>query len=104
MTDHLRVGLIGAGGISRAHIPGYLACQDRARVVAIAEPDDAASARAAEALGSSPRRYVDWRGLVDDREIDAVDVCLPHDLHEPVAVAAAQAGKPRPVEKTVARR
>jgi predicted dehydrogenase len=103
VRQKLRVGLIGAGGISRAHIPGYLGCADRAEVVAIAEPNEAAAARAAAALGSTPRVYADYRELLERGEVDAVDVCLPHDLHEPAVVAAAERGKHVLVEKPIAR-
>ncbi len=102
MTDRLGVGLIGAGGISRAHIPGYLQCQDRANVIAVADEREDAARAASQALGGGTV-YTDWRALLEDREVDAVDICLPHDLHEPVAVAAAQQGKHILVEKPIAR-
>jgi UDP-N-acetyl-2-amino-2-deoxyglucuronate dehydrogenase len=102
MRERLRVGLIGAGGITRAHIPGYLQCQDRAVVVAIADAHEAAAAAARQALGGGTL-FSDWRDLLDHGEVDAVDICLPHDLHEPVAVAAAEAGKHILVEKPIAR-
>jgi predicted dehydrogenase len=101
--DRLRIGLIGAGGITRAHIPGYLACQDRAVVTAIAEPIEKAALTAREALGGTATLFADWRELLERGEVDAVDVCLPHDLHEPVAVAAAEVGKHVMVEKPIAR-
>ena len=100
--DRVRIGLIGAGGISRAHIPGFLACRDRAEVTAIADPNDEAARRAQQALGGGAL-YGDWRALLERADVDAVDICLPHDLHEPVAVAAAERGKHVLVEKPIAR-
>lgn len=102
MKDRLRVGLIGAGGITRAHIPGYRQCADRAEVTAIADAREEAAAAARIALGGG-RVFTDWRELLEHGEVDAVDICLPHDLHEPVAVAAAEAGKHILVEKPIAR-
>jgi len=52
--DKVRVGLIGAGGISRAHIPGYLACRDRAEVVAIADPVEEAARAPLSAVSAAP--------------------------------------------------
>ena len=50
----VRVGLIGCGGISCAHVGGFLKIPDRARVVALADVVRAnAEARAAE-LGEDP--------------------------------------------------
>jgi predicted dehydrogenase len=103
MKERVRVALIGAGGISRAHIPGYAACQDRAEVVVIAEPVEPAALAAREALGGTAETVVDWRQALERADVEAVDVCLPHDLHQPVVVAAAEAGKHVLVEKPIAR-
>ncbi len=50
-----------------------------------------------------PRRYSDWRELLDDRDIDAVIICLPEGLHAPVAIEAAAQGKHVLVEKPMGR-
>jgi predicted dehydrogenase len=44
----------------------------------------------------------DWAAVVARPDIDAVDICLPHALHAPVAIAAAEAGKHVLVEKPMA--
>ena len=103
MRARIRVALIGAGGISRAHIPGYLGCRERAEVVVIADPVEPAALSAREALGGTAEILADWRLALERADVDAVDVCLPHDLHEPVVVAAAEAGKHVLVEKPIAR-
>src|SRR4029453_15552505 len=46
--------------------------------------------------------YSDLDALLADPNIDAVDLCLPTDLHESVAVAALRAGKHVLVEKPMA--
>lgn len=46
--------------------------------------------------------YSDWREILKDPEIDAVDVCLPTDLHKEVALAALAAGKHVLCEKPMA--
>ena len=87
----VRVGLIGAGGITRAHERGYRAHSGTITVVAVADVvEEAVNARAAE-LGATP--YTDYREMIASADIDAVDVCLPHHLHADAIVAAAQAGK-----------
>ena len=102
MKDRLRVGLVGAGGITRAHIPGYRLCADRAEVTAIADARAEAAAAARDALGGGTV-FADWRDLLERGQVDAVDICLPHDLHAPAAIAAAEAGKHVLVEKPIAR-
>lgn len=87
----VRIGLIGGGGIANAHLGGYRAAGDRVRITAIADADPATlSARAAE-TGATP--YADFSELVKDPDVDAVDICLPHHLHRPAIIAAAEAGK-----------
>jgi predicted dehydrogenase len=45
---------------------------------------------------------VDYRRALADAQVDAVAVCLPHNLHASVAVEAAQAGKHVLCEKPIA--
>lgn len=51
---------------------------------------------------SAVAQYRELDALLADPRIDAVDICLPTDLHEPVAVAALRAGKHVLVEKPMA--
>jgi predicted dehydrogenase len=46
--------------------------------------------------------YPDWKEIMKDPEIDAVDVCLPTDLHKEAIVAAMAAGKHVLCEKPMA--
>ena len=51
---------------------------------------------------SAVSKYTAWRDLVADPSLDAVDICLPSELHADVAVAALAAGKHVLVEKPMA--
>lgn len=51
---------------------------------------------------SALRKYRELDALLADAEIEAVDLCLPTDLHESVAIAALRAGKHVLVEKPMA--
>ena len=44
----------------------------------------------------------DWREVLADRSIDAVDICLPTDMHREVVLAAFHAGKHVLCEKPMA--
>ncbi len=48
------------------------------------------------------RKYVDWHEAVEDPEAEAVDLCLPTNLHAPATIAALRAGKHVLVEKPMA--
>ena len=87
----IKVGLLGGGGIVDAHIRGYRTYADAIEVTAIADVvDETARRRAAELRA---RAYTDFRLMIDEADLDAVDICLPHHLHAEAIMAAAQAGK-----------
>lgn len=95
----LKIGLIGCGGITHAHVEGWKTVADRAQIVAMADVSpDAMQARMAQ-LGATVKSYRDYHELLADPEVDAVDISLPHHLHREAIVAAAQAGKHLMTEK-----
>jgi predicted dehydrogenase len=97
----IRIGMLGAGGISRAHLAGWQQCPELAEIVAVADPRrEAAEALAAAAGGAAV--YHDFESLLAEAAVDAVDIVLPHDLHAPAAIAAAAAGRHVLVEKVMA--
>ncbi len=96
-----RVAMIGCGGISRAHAQGFRQLSDLFTVRAACDVNVEAANKCAADLPSA-RVTTDWQEVLGDPEIDAVDILLPHDLHHPVAVAAAEAGKHILLEKPLA--
>ena len=92
MSGPIRIGIVGAGKIVRSeHVPRFRAI-DGVELVAVANRTGASSRRAASELGVG-RWYDDWRALVTDPGVDAVLVGAWPYLHEPVTVAALEAGK-----------
>jgi predicted dehydrogenase len=87
-----RIGIIGAGGIARAHLEGYERVADEARVSAVADIDVDAAGRFAERAGGATV-FTDYYELIASPLVDAVDICLPHNLHAPAIIAAASASK-----------
>ena len=93
-------GLIGLGRINRAHLEGLRRANKVATVVAVCDVDRAAAGRVAEECGA--KAYVDYRELLKDGRVDAVDIALPHNLHFEVASAALAVGKHVLIEKPMA--
>ena len=92
--DKLKVALLGAGGIAGVHVQGILAHADKLGCVALCDVSDAALELRAAQLGNSPALYHDWNTLLaEQRDLDAVIIALPHQLHAPAILAAAAAGK-----------
>jgi predicted dehydrogenase len=87
----IKVGLLGGGGIVDGHIRGYRAYADAIEVIAVADVVEETARRRAAELGAGA--YTDFRQMILEADLDAVDICLPHHLHAEAIVTAAQAGK-----------
>jgi predicted dehydrogenase len=105
----MNIGLIGYGFMGGAHaaaiqsLPGVAlyALASRTR------PSDDEPTRGNLDLKTAPlpdsvKWTPDWREVVTDPAIDAVDICLPTHLHKPVALAALENGKHVLCEKPMA--
>ncbi|MEG8036605.1 Gfo/Idh/MocA family oxidoreductase [Sphingomonas sp. LR61] len=90
-SDIIRVGLIGGGGIASAHIAGYAEHPDTIRIAAVADAFAATAEERGAELGVP--FFTDYLAMLEQADIDAVDICLPHHLHRDAIVAAAKAGK-----------
>ncbi|HVJ35122.1 MAG TPA: Gfo/Idh/MocA family oxidoreductase [Terriglobia bacterium] len=107
MTPKLRIGLIGAGFIARCHAYAYRVlpmvfpeAPAHPEMTLVCDQTQALAEAAAERFGFA-RATDDWRRLVADPEIDIVDICVPSNLHKPIALAAIAAGKHVYCEKPV---
>ncbi|HEX2033053.1 MAG TPA: Gfo/Idh/MocA family oxidoreductase [Chloroflexota bacterium] len=98
----LGVGIIGISWVAGEHIKAYLN-NKHCRIVALASHsrENAEAARAAHGL-SEASIYTDYEALLKDDRVDLVSICSMNHLHEPQAIAAAQAGKHMLIEKPVA--
>ena len=75
----VRVGIIGAGNIAGLHARGY-ANAPNAELRAVCDANgDRARERAAQ--WGAAKSYTDYRDLLDDPEVDAVDARLLHSAH-----------------------
>lgn len=96
----LRVAMLGAGWITNSHFPGWQQLRD-AEVVLVCDVRSEVAAAQAQRYGVA-RTSADYREALADPAIDAVDICLPHDLHVQVALEALAAGKHVLIEKPIA--
>jgi predicted dehydrogenase len=95
-----KTAVIGAGFIGRVHLEAIRRL-GHIQIAALADPE-LEKARQLGAEFSVGRVAADFRGILEDRSIDAVHVCTPNHLHFPVAKAALDAGKHVICEKPLA--
>lgn len=98
MSKPLKVGLIGTGAVSGAHLPAYTQFPEKVKLTAVCDIiEEAARERAKGA--NVDAIYLDYKKMLKEADIDAVDICTSHDMHAPIVTAAAEAGKHVLVEK-----
>jgi predicted dehydrogenase len=92
MTDRLRIGFIGAGGIARSrHLPN-LALINGVEVVAVCNRSQESGQRVAEQFGI-PEVMDDWQAMVAREDLDAIFIGTWPDTHREMSIATLEAGK-----------
>jgi predicted dehydrogenase len=98
-----RVALIGCGWAGERHARAFAQCGAEIRWAIDVNTERAQALLAGlQPCASEGKASSDFRAALADPAVDAVDICLPHDLHAPVAVECAQAGKHILCEKPIA--
>jgi len=94
-NETVRVAFIGVGNRG-SYLLQHMLKVPGVSVVAICDvdPDRLKKAMdAATAAGNTPDAYTEFRKLLDRKDIDAVVIATPVDLHKEMAIAALEVGK-----------
>jgi predicted dehydrogenase len=95
------VAIVGAR-VGNRHAEGVAAISHQARIVAVCAKTEESARQFAEKW-SVPVWTTHYAEVLERRDVEAVHLCTPHDLHAPMAIEAAQAGKHILCEKPIAR-
>jgi len=91
--EKVRLGMIGSKGAAHLHLNGLSKMRGlKVEVVAVASQRMENASTFAQEF-SIPDAYDDYRRVLERRDIDVVDLCIPTDLHESFSIDAAEAGK-----------
>jgi len=107
MSKPLNIGMIGYGFMGRTHsnaynrVPNFFELEYRPVLKAACGRNQDAVQKFADTWGYESIE-TDWRKLIQRDDIDAVDICVPNNLHKEMAIAAAEAGKMILCEKPIA--
>ncbi len=104
----LNIGMVGYGFMGRAHSNAYRRVGnffdlDYQPVLKAACGRNRKAAKAFADMWGYESVETDWKEMIKRDDIDAVDICVPNDLHAEIATAAAKAGKIVLCEKPLAR-
>jgi predicted dehydrogenase len=98
MIKPLNIGLIGYGFMGRAHSNAYRKVNHffdlayRPVLKAVCARSETQAQAFADKWGYESIE-TDWKRLIARKDIDAIDICTPNNLHHDIAIAAAKAGK-----------
>ena len=96
MTKKIKTGIIGLGCRGFSLLDTILACEN-AEIAAVCDvyPDriDRAFEKICKKQKKQPAKYIDYRELLADGEIEAVLICSSWDEHIRMAIQSMRAGK-----------
>jgi len=92
-NDRIRIGVIGTGGRGR-YLIKELSKIGGIDIVAVCDIYDVRRQQAAQEAGTPPaEQYVDYKQVIERKDVDAVIVATPDHWHATVSVDALNAGK-----------
>ncbi|WP_338450093.1 Gfo/Idh/MocA family oxidoreductase [Niallia oryzisoli] len=99
-VEKVKIAIIGLGRIARTHIDAIEHFPELCELTAVVDiKEDLAKSYGEE---FNVPYYTSVEKCLEDPNVDAVVICLQHDLHEPISVQASNAGKHVLVEKVMA--
>lgn len=104
MSEKLKIGIIGCGGIANGkHFPS-LSKLDQVELVAFCDIEIERAEKGAKQYGTrNAKVYEDYQELLKDESIDVVHVLTPNNSHAKISIAALEAGKHVMCEKPMAK-
>ena len=96
----LKLAMVGCGGIARAHWHGIKNYVPRIDVVAVVDNNENAAKEFGKRVGAKP--YTSLERCLHEASVDAVDLMLPHHMHEWGASVCYRAKKHVVLEKPIA--
>lgn len=97
----LKVGVVGCGLISQLrHIPAYKKMKG-VQVQAVCDLNEDLARETAEKF-NVPQFYTETSKMFQDEDLDIVDICVPPQIHAPIAIEAMESGSHVIMEKLMA--
>jgi predicted dehydrogenase len=92
--DRLTFGVIGCGGMGTGHVRSLVkrSAEDNIKVLAVCDVYQRRVTRAREA-SEGAEGYMDYRRLLDRKDIDAVLIATPDHWHGKISIDAMESGK-----------
>ena len=97
-NDRINFGVIGTGGMGTSHVRSLVnrSAEDNIQVIAVCDCYRSRITRARNICrekGNKAEGYIDYRKLLDNKDIDAVLIATPDHWHSRISIDAMEAGK-----------
>jgi predicted dehydrogenase len=99
-NNQVNIGVIGAGGQGSSLIRS-LATVPNAKISAMCDIFEPNLSKGVSLSGSQPKGFVEYKKLMESKDVDGVVIAAPLHMHYDIALAALDAGKHVFVEKTM---
>ena len=99
-NNQVNIGVIGAGGQGSSLIRS-LATVPNAKITAICDIFEPNLTKGVSLSGGQPKGFVEYKKLMESKDLDGVVIAAPLHMHYDIALAALDAGKHVFVEKTM---
>jgi predicted dehydrogenase len=91
--EKVRVGIVGSQFAAHLHLNNYAKLRgSKMDVVGIASKTEKSAQKTATEFNIRSV-YTDYRKLLERKDVDVIDLCVPTNLHEEMIIASAEAGK-----------
>src|SRR4030042_1282539 len=91
--EKVRVGIVGSQFAAHLHLENYEKLRgSKMEILGIASKTEKNGQETARQF-NIPSVYTDYRKLLERKDIDVIDLCIPNNLHEEMVIASAEAGK-----------
>ncbi len=100
MINPVKFAVVGCGNIGSRHI-AVVDSQENAVLSALCDIDPEKLTKYSSLYGNVPT-FTSFDEMLEKSDVDVVNICTPHGLHAPMAIAAANHGKNVLVEKPMA--
>ncbi|MDR0316051.1 MAG: Gfo/Idh/MocA family oxidoreductase [Treponema sp.] len=105
MSDKLRIGIIGCGGIATGkHLPSLAAFKKDVELAAFCDIIEERALKARDEYGNAGAKvYKDYKKLLEDKSLDVVHVLTPNRSHADITIDSLETGKHVMCEKPMAK-
>jgi predicted dehydrogenase len=100
--EKVKLGIIGCGlAAKELHLPALMKLKDKIEVTAVANHTEPKAKEFSEIFGGIPY-YLNYKDLLKDKNVEAVDIALPIDLNYKATKDSLEKGKHVILEKPIA--